>query len=111
MEVTMVLTELGKKYHDDIRKLLREALAEAGLPDQEVKETMIRNDEEALPTKCLGSPTIRIDGFDVEYMEREPDERSAGVRYFNTMAGWKPIPEKGMLVRALQRAKERDQGR
>ena len=44
-------------------------------------------------------------------MEREPDERSAGVRYFNTMAGWKPIPEKGMLVRALQRARERDQGK
>ena len=111
MEVTMVLTELGKKYHDDIRKLLREALADAGLPDQTVTETIIRNDEEAIPAQCLGSPTIRIDGADVEYMEREPEERTAGVRYFNTMAGWKPIPEKGMLVRALRRAKERDQGR
>lgn len=111
MEVTMVLTEPGKKYHDDIRKLLRETLAEAGLPDQAVKETIIRGDEEALEAKCIGSPTIRIDGYDIEYMEREPDERSIGVRYFNTMAGWKPIPEKGMLLRALKRAKERDQGK
>lgn len=106
----MVLSERGEQHFDEIRQVLREALEEAGLGDLEVKETLIRSEEEALDTKCIGSPTIRVDGFDVEYMEREPDERSAGVRYFNTVAGWKPVPEKGMIVRALQRAKERDAG-
>jgi hypothetical protein len=110
MEVTMVLTELGKKWHDEIRQVVKEAMAEAGL-DIEVQESIIRADEESIDARCIGSPTIRVDGFDVEYMEREPEERSAGVRYFNTMAGWKPVPEKGMIVRALQRAKEREAGR
>ncbi|MDA0271623.1 MAG: hypothetical protein O2798_01465 [Chloroflexi bacterium] len=110
MEVTMVLTELGKKWHDEIRKVVKEAVAEAGL-EIEVQESVIRADEESIDARCIGSPTIRVDGFDVEYMEREPEERSAGVRYFNTMAGWKPVPEKGMIVRALQRAKEREAGK
>lgn len=110
MEVTLVLTELGKKWHDEVRSVLKAALEEAGV-DAQVQETVIRADEESIDAKCIGSPTIRVDGFDVEYMEREPEERSAGVRYFNTMAGWKPVPEKGMIVRALARAKEREAGR
>ena len=88
----------------------QEALNEAGLSDLTVQETQIRSDEEAIETKCIGSPTIRVDGLDVEYQEREPDERSSGCRYFNTIAGWKPVPEKGMIVRSLERAKERDAG-
>lgn len=109
MDVTMVLTERCD-HQDDIRVVLQEALEEAGLSDLTVQETQIRSDEEAIETKCIGSPTIRVDGLDVEYQEREPDERSSGCRYFNTTAGWKPVPEKGMIVRSLERAKERDAG-
>jgi hypothetical protein len=110
MDVTLVLTERGAQYHDEIRALIREALAEAGVPEQPVEETIIRDDEDALAARCIGSPTIRVDGMDIEYMEREPEERSAGLRYFSTPAGWKPVPEKGMLVRAFQAARERDAG-
>ncbi|MBM3140054.1 MAG: hypothetical protein FJZ92_07535 [Chloroflexi bacterium] len=106
MEVTLLLAERCS-HHDQARGVLKEALAEAGVTGVEVKETLIRTEEDAITVKCLGSPTIRVDGFDVEYMEREPEETSAGCRYFNTPAGWKPIPEKGIIVRALTRAKER----
>jgi hypothetical protein len=109
MEITMVLTERGQAHWDAVRAVLKEAMEEAGV-DVEVTESVIRDDEDAIAVRCIGSPTIRIDGFDVEYMEREPDERSAGLRYFNTPAGWKPVPEKGMIVRALARAKEREAG-
>lgn len=109
MEVTMVLTERGKDHWDKIREVLKESLEEAGV-DVQVQETIIRDDEDAIAVKCIGSPTIRINGLDVEYMEREPDERSAGMRYFNTVAGWKPVPEKGMIVRSLQKAKEMEAG-
>ena len=111
MQVTMVLTNRGAQYHDAIRAMVREALTEVGLAGLEVQETIIRDDEEALAAQCIGSPTIRVNDLDIEYMEREPDERSAGVRYFNTAGGWKPVPEKGMLVRALRQAIERVRGR
>jgi hypothetical protein len=110
MEITLVLSERGAQHHDAIRQVIREALETAGIPDQPVHETIIRDDEEALAARCIGSPTIRVDGFDVEYVEREPEERSAGLRYFSTPTGWKPVPEKGMLVRAFTLARERDAG-
>jgi hypothetical protein len=109
MEVTLVLTERCT-HKDAIRQVLKDALAEAGVADQEIQEQTIRDDEDAINVRCIGSPTIRVDGLDVEYMDREPDERSAGCRYFNTVAGWKPVPEKGMIVRSLTRAKERAAG-
>ncbi|MQA00270.1 MAG: hypothetical protein GEU80_13250 [Dehalococcoidia bacterium] len=106
MEVKLILAERCG-HHDEARSLIQEAFGDVGITDVEVQEKVVRTEEDALEAKCLGSPTIRVDGFDVEYQEREPDETSAGCRYFNTPAGWKPLPEKGMLVRALQRAKER----
>jgi len=106
----MVLSERGQTHWEKIREVLQEAIAEAGVEGVEVQESIIRDDEQALEAKCIGSPTIRVNGFDVEYMEREPDERSAGLRYFNTMAGWKPVPEKGMIVRSLLKAKEMEAG-
>ena len=106
MEVTLHLTERGADHHEEVRALLRELLDESGLNDVQVEETTIRADEEAIAIKCLGSPTIRINGMDVEYQEREPDETTAGLRYYNTPAGWKSIPERGMVLRAIERAKE-----
>jgi hypothetical protein len=106
MEVTLILTERGESHHEEVRALLREALDESGLQDLEVAETTIRGDEEAIEINCIGSPTIRVNGLDVEYQDREPDETSAGVRYYNTPAGWKSVPEKGMILRALDKAKE-----
>jgi hypothetical protein len=104
MEVTLVVSERCAP-HDEVRALIKEALEESGAGDIEVEETEIRTDEEAIPVDCIGSPTIRVNGLDVEYLEREPDERSAGQRYFNSPAGWKKLPEKGLILRALEQAK------
>ncbi|MBG93062.1 MAG: DUF2703 domain-containing protein [Chloroflexi bacterium] len=104
MEIKLTLTERGNDHHAAIRQLLQEAIAEAGVSSTTVDETIIRSDEEAIAIKCLGSPTIRINGLDIEYREREPEETTAGVRYYNTPAGWKSIPEKGLIIRALERA-------
>ncbi|MDA0351553.1 MAG: hypothetical protein O3A10_04980 [Chloroflexi bacterium] len=106
MKVTLTLTERGADHHEQVRALLREALDDSGLQEVQVEETTIRDDEDAIKIKCLGSPTIRINGFDVEYQEREPDETTAGVRYYNTPAGWKSVPEKGIILRAIDKAIE-----
>ncbi len=106
MDVSLTLTERGESHHEMVRALLREALDELGFTDLAVQETVIRGDEEAIAIRCIGSPTIRVNGMDIEYREREPQETSAGVRYYNTPAGWKSVPEKGMILRALQLAKE-----
>ena len=50
------------------------------------------------------TPTIRVEGLDIEHADREPPETSPNCRYYNSPAGWRPVPDKGMLVRAIEHA-------
>lgn len=67
----------------------------------EVNYIEVLDSEDARTKKCLGSPTIRVNGVDVEYGEREPDEYQAGVRYYNTPQGWKPYPHARMVANTI----------
>jgi len=69
--------------------------------DCEVKYTEIDGAEDARTRKFLGSPSIRVNGVDVEYGEREPDEYQAGTRYYNTPEGWKPHPHARLIANTI----------
>lgn len=75
----------------------------------EVNYIEVTDSEDARDKKCFGSPTIRVNGMDVEYGEREPDEYQAGVRYYNSPAGWKPYPHAKMIANIIleQAAREK----
>lgn len=105
MKITIALSE-GCAHKDQARALLKEAIAEAGV-EAEIEEILVRTDEDAKNASVIGSPSIKVEGLDVEYADREPDETSNGCRYYNTPAGWKPLPEKGMILRAISRAQGR----
>ncbi|KAA0232189.1 hypothetical protein EDM76_10115, partial [bacterium] len=57
---------------------------EASGADAEIIYTEVQDSEDAKHKRCLGSPTIRVEGIDVEYGEREPEEFTSGTRYYNT---------------------------
>ena len=95
-------------HGDATREIVDSALEEADADSAEVTFHQIDSPEEARARKMLGSPTIRVNGVDVEYGDREPDETSAGCRYYATPDGWKPVPATGMVVRALTVAKARE---
>ena len=57
--------------------------------------------EDARDKKFLGSPSIRVDGVDVEYGDREPDEYQAGTRYYNTPEGWKQYPHARLIANTI----------
>ena len=105
MKITLLITD-SCAHKDEARRMVDEALAETGA-DAEVEVVSVRTDDEARQKKVLGSPSIRVDGLDIEYGDREPEETQPGCRYYNTPAGWKPVPEKGLLVRAIERAQAR----
>ncbi|HJM74569.1 MAG TPA: DUF2703 domain-containing protein [Dehalococcoidia bacterium] len=102
MNIVLMLTE-SCSHHDQAREVLQEAIAETGV-DVEVEEIQVRTDEEAHNAKVIGSPTIRVDGLDVEHADREPPETSPNCRYYNSPSGWLPVPDKGMIVRAIEKA-------
>jgi hypothetical protein len=81
---------------------------EATDPNIEVFYTEVDGMEDARDKKFLGSPSIRVDGVDVEYGEREPDEYQAGVRYYNTPEGWKPYPHARLIANTILEAQARE---
>ncbi|MGH2602497.1 MAG: hypothetical protein ACRDJ9_24320 [Dehalococcoidia bacterium] len=94
---------------EETRQLVDEAVAEAGATDAEVIVVAVDGPEDARAKKSFGTPTVRVDGLDVEYAEREPEEYSAGGRYSATPEGWKSQPARGLIVRAITAARARAQ--
>jgi len=74
---------------------------EATDPTIEVVYTEVEGMEEAKTKRFLGSPSIRVNGIDVEYGDREPDEYQAGTRYYNTPQGWKPFPHARLIANTI----------
>ena len=70
-------------------------------PTIEVNYTEVIDSEDARDKKFLGSPSIRVDGVDVEYGDREPDEYQAGTRYYNTPEGWMPYPHARLIANTI----------
>jgi hypothetical protein len=106
MQIRLLVAERDEDV-EALRALVDEALTEAGVSDAEIEVVPVRSDEEARTLRCLGSPTVRVEGYDVEYAEREPPETSMGARYYSTPSGWQRLPERGMIVFALKEAQAR----
>jgi hypothetical protein len=89
---------------------LRQALAELGLADAEVRLRQIRTDEEAQATGFPGSPTILIDGVDCA----EADAEALGLtcRIYRRRDGRiSPTPDPEDLRDALRDAAAREEVR
>lgn len=94
----------------EAEEALRLAL-EATDPAIPVVYTEIDGMEEAREKRFLGSPSIRVNGVDVEYGEREPDEYQSGTRYYNTPQGWKPYPHARLIANAILEQQAREAAR
>ena len=90
----------------EARALIGEAAAACG-GGETVATIGIASDDEARARRCLGSPTIRVEGLDVEYGEREPPETTAGERWYSTPEGWRRLPTAGMVGYAIREARAR----
>lgn len=96
---------------DQVKTLIDEAMSEVGGDDIEVSVVAVEGPEDARAKKSLGTPTVRINGIDIEYAEREPEEYTAGNRYYATAEGWKPLPSRGMIARAIEATRAREKAR
>jgi glutaredoxin len=83
---------------------VREALAEVGLDDVQVRMREIQTDDDALASGFVGSPTILIDGQD---LVRAADDEQIGLscRVYRRRDGRiSPLPDPDDLRDALRRA-------
>ncbi len=86
--------------HDLALERLREVMAEEGVPG-EVEVIKVETEEQARELRFVGSPTIRVDGQDID-----PPSDS---RYVLTCRAYRleddrisPLPSKEMIRRALR---------
>ncbi len=84
---------------------------EATDPNIEVVYTEVDGMEDAKDKRFLGSPSIRVNGIDVEYGDREPDEYQAGTRYYNTPQGWKPFPHARLIANTVLEQQSREKAK
>lgn len=93
-------------HRDVTLEAVKAAMAEAGIAG-EPRVVNVGDYEQAKALRCFGSPTVRVDGVDVEYGDREPEEFTTGCRYYNSPEGWVPFPRKELVLRGIDTAKRR----
>ena len=72
-----ILVAPGCASHQPTKELVEKEIAASGV-QATVQERMIENSTQALQNKFLGSPTVRVNGIDVEPAAREQTEYGLG---------------------------------
>jgi hypothetical protein len=96
----------GCPNHEAVLLDLREALAAAGV-DSQVELVRIQDVDEAARRRFLGSPTVRIDGEDVDPMAAERRDFGLKCRLFATADGLRGTPPEAWIRGAIERARDR----
>ncbi len=104
-----VLHARGQSPGDETEENLRLAI-EATEVEVEVTYTEVASSEDATTAGFLGTPSIRVEGVDVEYGNRPPEEVQMGTRYYNSPEGWKPYPHARMIANAILEAHNAREG-
>ena len=90
----------GCPSHPEAKALLEQVLAELGRDDR-ITMTEVKNDEEAEHLSFPGSPTIRIDGLDIDAMGAN-GRPSLTCRIYHLPDGRvSPVPSREQLEVAL----------
>jgi hypothetical protein len=84
-------------------KLLQEVMVEAGV-EAPIEQIQVLTDEEAARLQFPGSPTIRVDGMDLDPAGAAQMGTALTCRVYRLEDGrFSPVPSKEMIRRALSR--------
>jgi hypothetical protein len=87
---------------DRVRKILRQETASADLVEVEIKDAAM-----AQVMSFLGSPSIRIDGCDIEPAARSSQAFAMGCRVYADQSGLAGVPPVEWIRAAVREAKEK----
>ncbi len=93
----------GCPHHEAARWLLRDVLRQRGVHD-EIEFIEVPDLETGERTKFPGSPTIRIDGNDIEPGFADDGEYAPRCRVYATPRGLTGEPERRWIEEAVERA-------
>ena len=93
----------GCPNHEALLARLRELLVSTGVA-ADIELVQVEDAQAADRERFLGSPTIRIDGHDVEPGADQRTDYGVKCRLFTTPAGLRGLPAEEWIQAALQRA-------
>ncbi len=93
----------GCPSHEALQPRVERLLAERGLAEQ-LELVRITSPEEAEARRFLGSPTLRVDGVDVEPGAEERTDFGMTCRIYSSPDGLRPAPSDELIAAALDRA-------
>lgn len=105
MKIELLFFE-GCPNHEPAERLLREVIAAMDV-DAEIILIDVLNNDDAIAKKFLGSPSIRIDGSDLELEEDESTLYSMRCRVYRGEKGLSGIPPAHLIRDALLKAMKR----
>ena len=89
----------GCPNHEPTVNLAREVLGELGL-EAEIREVAVENSEDAEAQRFVGSPTVRVNGKDIQPEAENRTEFALSCRMYATGG----VPAKELLMEALREA-------
>ncbi|MHA2610219.1 MAG: DF family (seleno)protein [bacterium JZ-2024 1] len=96
----------GCPSYEKALELLKEAMAQEGI-SEEIHIYRIDTDEEAERYRFIGSPTIRINGLDIDPNVPPDTPYRATCRIYRTEDGkFTPLPPAGLILQAIRKAKK-----
>ncbi len=102
--VIRVMTFEGCPNCEATRDLVEETVRELRL-EVEIEAIQVSTEEEARHYGFLGSPTVQVDGRDIE-VNRRDDKASFACRVYRTPSGIRGVPPMSLLVKAIQQARQ-----
>jgi hypothetical protein len=93
----------GCPSYAEVLPTLRELMASEGI-EEKVELRPVKTPEEAERERFLGSPTIRIDGEDVDPGAKDRDDYGLECRLYRTEQGLVRVPPASWIRAALDRA-------
>ncbi len=103
MKVELLFID-GCPNHEALLPHLRELLKASGAEDTAVELVRVEDADAAARQRFLGSPTVRIDGEDVDPGADERSDFGLNCRLFDTPDGLHGMPPDAWVLRALERA-------
>ena len=94
----------GCPSHEAFVPRLDELLARAGV-DAAVQQRRVESQADAERERFLGSPTLRVDGVDVDPGAAQRSDFGMKCRLYATEDGLRGMPEDGWVREALARAR------
>lgn len=94
----------GCPHHELLLPHLRELLAGAGI-DADIELVRVNDASAAVQQRFLGSPTVRINGQDVEPAAAQRTDYGLKCRLFATADGLRGMPPDEWVLAAIERAR------